>query len=161
MFEYVNFRLCANPGRGNYFISSYIDSILLKSRKSIKHFINANNYECVFYKSVTEASNAICIGLYNKYHKLLKIVACVDNHHSIIGPWLSNNNFNVNIIGLDVDFIPNVRQYLKLVNKNILAVVLTHMSNVLGILVPLRLYLNISNSSSCVSIIDGTQVVPH
>ncbi len=115
---------------------------------------------CVLQIS-TEANNAICIGLYNKYHKLFKIVACVDNHHSIIGPWLANNNFNVNIIGLDVDFIPNVRQYLNLVNKNILAVVLTHMSNVLGILVPLRLYLNISNSSSCIAYIDGTQAVPH
>ncbi|PIM95635.1 Cysteine desulfurase [Candidatus Hodgkinia cicadicola] len=160
VFKYLNYSVCSNPGRGQYYISFLLSDILNKSRNYIKHASSSPNYECVVYKSVTEAINAI----YNNYWiigKKINILICVDNHHSAIAPMYGKLNvFTLNVIGLDLDFIPNVRQYLNYIKNNISIIILSHMSNVTGILIPIRLYSYIKKNNT-IFIVDGAQSTSH
>lgn len=71
-----------------------------------------NNYTCVVYGSIMEVINTI----YNSYWfngKKIRILTCVNSNHSIIAPIYGRSNcFSLDVIGLDPDFVPNVRQYL-------------------------------------------------
>ncbi len=119
-----------------------------------------NNYTCVVYGSIMEVINTI----YNSYWfngKKIRILTCVNSNHSIIAPIYGRSNcFSLDVIGLDPDFVPNVRQYLWTMTKDISLVVLTHMSNVISMMVPIRLYVYIKRSNTTF-IVDGTQVTPH
>ncbi len=140
-------------------MADVLDLILSKARKIIKSIVNANgNYECIAYKSVTEAFNA----LYNvKSNKRIKILLCIDSHHSAIAPLCQRMDaFDLKVIELDYDLIPNIRQYLKLVDNTIAYIVLSHMSNVIGILVPIRLYAYVKKANT-ILIVDGAQAAAH
>ncbi len=161
VFKHINYGVCTNPGRGQYYTSFLLSNLLNKSRDYIKHiYSKQGNYECIIYKSVTEAINAI----YNNYWfigKKVKVLTCIDNHHSIIAPVYGKLNvFTLNVIGLDSDLIPNVRQYLNYIKNSISIVILNHMSNVIGILVPIRLYSYIKKYT-ITFIVDGSQSAPH
>ena len=161
IFTYLNYTICSNPGRGQYYIAFLLSSVLSKSRNYLKHvYSKRNNYECVVYKSVTEAINAI----YNNYRFIKKkfiILTCIDSHHSVIAPIYGKLNiFILNVVGLDQDFIPNVRQYLNYVKNNISFLIFSHMSNIIGILIPIRLYSYIKKDDM-IFVVDGAQSAPH
>ncbi len=68
---------------------------------------------------------------------------------------------HVNVIGLSCEHIPDVRQYLKLVASGVRLVLISHMSNVLGMLVPVRLYASVGTLAHVITVVDGTQAAPH
>ncbi|PIM95800.1 Cysteine desulfurase [Candidatus Hodgkinia cicadicola] len=138
-----------------------LTTIFRKSHEYIKTIYSLkNNYACVVYGSISEAINII----YNSYWfngNKVRILTCVNSNHSLIAPIYGRPNcFSLNVIDLDPDFIPNVRQYLWTMTNDISLVVLTHMSNVINMLIPIRLYVFIKRSNTTF-VVDGTQVAPH
>ncbi|PIM95092.1 Cysteine desulfurase [Candidatus Hodgkinia cicadicola] len=161
IFKYLNYNICSNPGRGQYYVGILSSKILNESRNYLKHiYLKCTNYECITYKSVTEIINAV----YNNYwfmRKKVTILTCVDSHHSVIAPIYGKLDiFTLNVIGLDHDFIPNVRQYLNYIKNNVSLLIFNHMSNVIGILIPIRLYSYIKKDNM-IFVVDGAQSAPH
>lgn len=70
-------------------------------------------------------------------------------------------NVNVSVVGLGCDHIPDVRRYLELIASGVSLLLISHMSNVLGALVPVRLYVNVGASANIITVVDGTQAAPH
>ncbi len=129
-------KLCANPGRANYFSAKQIKLMLTLARKSILNkFTTSTTKSCVFYKSTTEAINAVCYGL--RFFKG-NVLACPMDHNSMVGPLLVSNRYV--FIELDEDHIPSVRRYLTLLDETISIIMLTQSSNVLGLAIPANLY---------------------
>ncbi len=154
-------------GKANYFLSTGLYAKLAEARRGIAKLVTAGGgYECVFYKSITEALNAMCVGMCGARRGFnirdLKAILCVAEHHSAMMPWIACGcKAALEILKLDNDYIPSVRAYLKLVGGTPLVLVLTHSSNVLGCLIPIRLYTNVCVPHCAVSIVDGAQAAPH
>ncbi|MGP1911979.1 MAG: aminotransferase class V-fold PLP-dependent enzyme [Candidatus Hodgkinia cicadicola] len=136
LIDWFDSKLCANPGRANYFSAVKIKAMIAKARKNISNaFDTTSDCSCIFYKSVTEAINAICFSL--NFHEG-GILGCPTDHNSIVGPMINSGRYV--FLSLDEDHIPSVRNYLFLLNENISTVILTHSSNVLGLVIPANLY---------------------
>ncbi|AUG34108.1 Cysteine desulfurase [Candidatus Hodgkinia cicadicola] len=163
IFNFVHFRVCANLARGRYFLSSRLDSIHTLARQRILSCFRADaRYECVVYKSATEALNRVCLGL--RFCFGFRVAVCVTEHHSGLMPWLvaeCARKAHVSVIGLDCDHIPDVRRYLELIASGVRLVLVSHMSNVLGALVPIRLYVKVGACANAITVVDGTQAAPH
>ncbi|XXM90065.1 aminotransferase class V-fold PLP-dependent enzyme [Candidatus Hodgkinia cicadicola] len=162
VFLFANFRVCANLARGKYFLSNELGRQHALARARVLSSLRADeSYECIVYKSATEALNCVCFG--SKLSPNFRAIMCVTEHHSGLVPWLVAERIfgvRINTIGLDCDHIPSVRQYLNLARIANL-VLISHMSNLLGALVPIGLYINISNGLGFTSVIDGAQAASH
>ncbi|PIM96024.1 Cysteine desulfurase [Candidatus Hodgkinia cicadicola] len=114
-------------------------------------------FNWAIYKSPAEIITIICNNnWFNKRGK--RILTCIDSSHLFLTLTYNKINIsNIEIIELDSDFIPNIRQYLLHIN-NISLIVLSHNSNITGLLTPIRLYNCVKNKNT-VLMIDGTKAV--
>ncbi|XXM93577.1 aminotransferase class V-fold PLP-dependent enzyme [Candidatus Hodgkinia cicadicola] len=164
VFKFVHFCVCANLNRGRYFLSSKLGFVYEQARKLVCSHLGADlSYECVVYKSATEALSCACFGL--SLRPSFKVVTCVSEHHSGLVPWLvakkRSSCLAIGVVGLHCDHIPSVEQYLKLVSSSTSLVLISHASNVLGVLAPIKLYNNVSSAHGAMSLVDGAQSLPH
>lgn len=112
ILKYMDYVICTRSER--YCCThAVLTTIFRRSLEHIKTIYSVqNNYACVVYGSIMEAINTI----YNSYWfngKKIRILTCVNSNHSIIAPIYGRSNcFSLDVIGLDPDFVPNVRQYL-------------------------------------------------
>ncbi len=119
-----------------------------------------NDYDWAVYNSLMEAINAI----YNSYRinrQRVKILTCINSNPAVFVSTSGKTNFlDLTVIGLDSDLIPNIRRYLSSITNNISLIILNHMSDVVGLLIPVRLYAYVKHPNT-VLIIDGTQAASH
>ncbi|MGD6858565.1 MAG: aminotransferase class V-fold PLP-dependent enzyme [Enterobacteriaceae bacterium] len=152
--------------RGSYDLSNEITVKVEKIRKKIAKFINAKSFkEIIFTKNTTEGINLVANWICNIIKKKENIVISIMEHHSNIIPWqivsikknlklkyiplLKNGNLNLNLIN-------------KIVNENTKVFSITHLSNVLGIVNPIKKIVKIVRKlSNAIIIIDGAQYVAH
>jgi cysteine desulfurase/selenocysteine lyase len=85
-------------------------------------------------------------------------------HHSNLVPW----QILAQEIGLELDFIPvtpdgllDLDEYQELLNKKPKLVAVTHMSNVLGTVNPVKEILADAKKAGAITLVDGAQSVPH
>ncbi|MGP1911236.1 MAG: aminotransferase class V-fold PLP-dependent enzyme [Candidatus Hodgkinia cicadicola] len=155
LVDWFDSKLCANPGRANYFSAERIKAMIAEARERITNtFGTTSDSSCIFYKSVTEAINAICFSL-NFYEG--NILGCPTDHNSIVGPIVNSGRYV--FLPLDEDHIPSVRSYLFLLNESISTVMLTHSSNVLGLVIPANLYGHLCKAK--VYLLDASQSVTY
>ncbi|MGP1915863.1 MAG: aminotransferase class V-fold PLP-dependent enzyme [Candidatus Hodgkinia cicadicola] len=151
LIDWFDSKLCANPGRASYFSAKRSKATLTAARRGVLNKLDANDgRSCVFFKSATEAINAVCYGLklYNG-----TILACPADHNSLIGPILNSNRYA--FIALDEDHIPSVRSYLTLLNEGVSMVMFAQSSNVLGLAIPVNLYGYLCKAKAY--LLDGSQ----
>ncbi len=85
VFKFAHFKVCANLARGGYFLSSKLELIHALARRHVLSCLRANvEYECIAYKSATEALNRVCLGL--KPRDKFDVALCITEHHSGLMP---------------------------------------------------------------------------
>ncbi|MFP3018894.1 MAG: aminotransferase class V-fold PLP-dependent enzyme [Candidatus Hodgkinia cicadicola] len=153
VIDWFDLNLCANPGRASYFSAIKVKTMIAAARKDILgRFTTCRDKCCVFYKSATEAINSICYGLQISNGAIL---ACPTDHNSMLGPVINVNRCV--FVDLDIDHVPSVRNYLRLLYEDVSLIMLTHSSNVLGLAIPANLYGYLCEAK--VYLLDGSQSV--
>lgn len=116
-------------------------------------------------RNTTEGTNIIASGL--KWKKGDKIVTSVIEHHSNFIVWLrAKNRYGVNV-ELVKPKAPMIRGLLdpadfeKVVDDKTKLVALTHVSNVLGVITPVKEIAKIAHEHGAYVLVDGAQSVPH
>lgn len=160
---YENFN--ANVHRGVYELSIESTEIYENARKTVADFIGAKNWrEIIFTRNTTEGINlvAYAYGLHNLKDGD-KIILTEMEHHSNIVPWQIISSFKkAKILYLPVTndgylMTDILDKYLK--DAKIFA--LTHSSNVLGTINPVKELIKVAKEYGVTTIIDGAQSVPH
>ncbi|MEM2931689.1 MAG: cysteine desulfurase [Nitrososphaerota archaeon] len=160
---YENFN--ANVHRGVYELSIESTEIYENARKTVANFIGAKNWrEIIFTRNTTEGINlvAYAYGLHNLKDGD-KIVLTEMEHHSNIVPWqIISSVKKAKILHLPVTndgylMTDILDKYLK--DAKIFA--LTHASNVLGTINPVKELIKVAKEYGATTIIDGAQSVPH
>lgn len=166
----------ANISRSLYKIAEKATQEYEASRKVVAEFINAQPEEIIFTRNTTESLNLIAYGLEKKtIKKGDEIVISIMEHHSNFVPWQQlalRTKAKLKIIDIDdqgyLDIYNQQKnidplKLKKFINKKTKIVAITHVSNVLGTINPIK---NIAReikkiNPKTIIVIDSAQGAPH
>ncbi len=156
----------ANVHRGAHTLSVEATEMYEEARRKVARFINAPAAESVvFTRNTTEAINLIA----NSYgRKNLRpgdeIIICHAEHHANIVPWhliAEQTGAVVKAVGLTSERRLDMEQLDDLLSKRSKIVAIAHMSNVLGVVHPIREIADKAHAVGAVMVVDGAQAAPH
>ena len=156
----------ANVHRGLHYLANAATDAFEVARETVRRFINAASVEeIIFTKGATEAINLVAAS-YGLEHigEGDEIVLSIMEHHSNIVPWhFLRERKGAVLKWVDVDDEGNFsleafEQALSLRTK---MVAMTHMSNVLGTVVPIKDVVRIAHARGIPVLVDGSQGAVH
>jgi len=156
----------ANVDRGIHRLSQQASEELGNARAKVADFINAkSDSEIVMTRNTTEGTNIIASGL--KWKKGEKIATSVIEHHSDFIIWLRVKDR----FGVDIELVKpkapmfqgllDPEDFEKVVDDKTRLVAITHVSNVLGSIMPVKEIAKIAHEHGAYVLVDGAQSVPH
>lgn len=156
----------ANPHRGAYGLSVKATELYENAREKVRHFLGAaKTEEIVFTKNATESLNLIAYSYGLQFIEAGdEIVLSIAEHHSNLVPWqqvAKARGAVLKYMYVNADgVLPEEEIEAKITAKTKLVAV-THVSNVLGIVNPIRRIAAKAHSVGAVIVVDGAQSVPH
>ena len=155
----------SNVHRGVHTISQEATNIMEATREKVRQFINAKSTsEIVFTRGTTEAINLVASSFGDSLYTGDEIVLTVMEHHSNIVPWQllqRNKRLKIHVVPIDKNGDLDLNAYEDLFTENIRFVALTHVSNVLGTINPVKKMVKIAHRYGVPVLIDGAQAAPH
>ncbi|MCR5850488.1 MAG: cysteine desulfurase [Bacteroidaceae bacterium] len=162
--EYYNVN--ANVHRGVHFLSQQATELHEASRETVRRFLNARSTaEIVFTRGTTESINLVasCFG-WAFMKEGDEVILSEMEHHSNIVSWQllqARQGIRLRVIPITDDGLLNMDEYEKLFNERTRIVSVTHVSNVLGTINPVRDIIRIAHEHGVPVLIDGAQSTPH
>ncbi|MBN2299665.1 MAG: cysteine desulfurase [Acholeplasmataceae bacterium] len=162
--DYYYHNLGANVHRGAYQLAYETTNLYEEARKTVASFINADEEEVVFTRGTTSSLNTIA----NAYREILEpgdeIITSELEHHSSLIPWMitaKKTGANLVYIPLTEEGRITIEAFKKVFTKKTRVVALTHVSNVLGYLTPIKEITKIAHQSNAIVVLDAAQSAPH
>ncbi|MEC9343361.1 MAG: cysteine desulfurase [Pseudomonadota bacterium] len=156
----------ANVHRGLHFLSNAATDAYEKARETIRAFLNAPKLEeIVFTKGATEAINTVAYGwAMQELREGDEIVISLMEHHSNIVPW----HFLRERMGIKLVWVPveedgslSLERLEAALTDRTKLVAITHMSNVLGTVTPLKEIVRLAHERGIRVLADGSQGAVH
>ena len=156
----------SNIHRGVHYLSERATSSYEGAREKVRQFLNAESgHEIVFVRGTTEAVNLVAQSYGRTFLKAGdEIVISAMEHHSNIVPWqilCGQIGARLRVVPIDHDGEFLLEEYRCLLNENTKLVSLTHVSNALGSIVPVKEAVRLAHERSVPVLLDGAQAVPH
>ncbi|AGC66877.1 cysteine desulfurase [Candidatus Uzinura diaspidicola str. ASNER] len=155
----------ANVHRGIHYISQLATKAIEESRESICRFINASNIEeIIFTKGTTESINLLAASMNSFVDYGDEIILSEFEHHSNIVPWqlLSNRKkLHIRAIPIDENSCLNLQSFENLLNYRTKLVAINHISNIFGVVNPIKKIIEMAHSKGVWVFIDGAQGAGH
>ena len=156
----------ANIHRGVHTLSQEITLAYEEARKVVQNHLNAEHaHEIIFTKGTTDAINLVAYSFGKKYiHAGDEIIISAMEHHSNIIPWQQlciDKNATLKVIQINELGEIDLEDYKKLISENTKLIALTHVSNTLGTINPIKEMIATAHQLNIPVLIDGAQAVPH
>ena len=156
----------ANPHRGAYALSIEATDIYENTRERVRRFINAPKAEeIIFTKNATEALNLVAYSYgRTKLGPGDEILLTIAEHHSNLVPWqeaAKATGAKLNYIYLEPDGNLSQKDIETKITPRTKVVAVTHVSNVLGLVNPVRDIADRAHNAGAVMVVDGAQSVAH
>lgn len=156
----------ANVHRGLHFLSNAATDAYEAAREKVRRFLNAGSVdEIVFTKSSTEAINTVAYGYgMPKIGEGDEIVISIMEHHSNIVPWhfiRERQGARLVWVPVDDDGAFHIEAFEKSLTERTKLVAITHMSNALGTIVPVKEICRIAHERGIPVLVDGSQGAVH
>ena len=162
--EYLNVN--ANVHRGVHYLSQQATDLHEQARETVRRFINAGSTnEIVFTRGTTESINLVASSFVEAYMKAGdEVLVTAMEHHSNIVPWqlqAKKCGIIVKVIPMSDDGVLDVSALDSLITDRTKLVSVTHISNVLGTINPIREIVAIAHKHGVPCMVDGAQSAPH
>jgi cysteine desulfurase / selenocysteine lyase len=156
----------ANVHRGLHYLANEATEAYENAREKVAGFVNAGRKEeIVFTRNATEAINLVAYTFGREHIKEGdEIILSIMEHHSNIVPWhFLRERYGAVIKWVPVDDEGNflLDEFEKLIGPRTKLVAVTHMSNMLGTLVPVKEVTRIAHAHGVPVLIDGAQAAVH
>jgi cysteine desulfurase / selenocysteine lyase len=156
----------ANVHRGLHYLANAATDAYEAARESLRAFLNAGSAsEIVFTKSATEAINLVAASFGETFIKEGdEIVLSIMEHHANIVPWhFLRERRGAVLKWLDIDDEGNflLDAFERALTAKTKIVALTHLSNVLGTVTPVKEIVRIAHERGIPVLIDGSQGAVH
>src|SRR3989338_2631181 len=156
----------ANVHRGAYTLSEKATAAFEKVRIKVQKFINApDSKEIIFTKGTTEGINLIAstFGRTNVKEGDEILISAME-HHSNIVPWqmlCEEKKAHLKIIPMNTQGVLLLDEYEALLSHKTKLVAITHVSNALGTINPVKEMIHIAHGKNIPVLVDGAQAIPH
>jgi cysteine desulfurase / selenocysteine lyase len=156
----------SNIHRGVHFLSERATAAYETARHKIKRFINARSeQEIIFVRGTTEAINLVAQSYGRTFLKRGdEIIVSAMEHHSNIVPWqmlCEQIGARLRVIPINHDGEIVFDEYRRLLSEKTKFISVTHVSNALGTIVPVKDIVRLARERHVPVFLDGAQAVPH
>jgi cysteine desulfurase/selenocysteine lyase len=156
----------SNVHRGLHYLSNAATDAYEKARECVRGFLNAGSVdEIIFTKSTTEAINLVAYGFGEpNIGRGDEIVLSVMEHHSNIVPWhflRERQGAELKWLEVNEDGSFDLDLFEATLSDKTKLVAITHMSNVLGTIVPIKEICRIAHQRNIPVLVDGSQGAVH
>lgn len=156
----------ANVHRGVHFLSQMATEAHEDARKTVQNFLGAeHSHEIIFTRGTTESINLVAYSFGETFLKEGdEIIISEMEHHSNIVPWQllrTRKNIIIKVIPFNEKGELDLETYSSLFTESTRLVAVTHVSNVLGTINPVKEIIKTAHSHNVPVLIDGAQSVPH
>lgn len=156
----------SNIHRGVHCLSERATTAYESARGKIQQFIGARRpAEIVFVRGTTEAINLVAQSYGRTFLKAGdEIIVSAMEHHSNIVPWqmlAQQVGARLRVIPINHDGELVMEEFRQLFNDHTKFVSVTHVSNALGTIVPVKEVVKIAHEYGVPVMLDGAQAVPH
>lgn len=156
----------ANIHRGAHYLSTLATEKYEAAREKVRTFLNARETsEIIFTSNATGALNLVASSFARpRIKEGDEIILSVMEHHSNIVPW----HFLRADKGAVLKWVPvdgrgelQLDEFEKLLSPRTRLVTITHVSNVLGTVTPIREIIRLAHAQGVPVLVDGSQAAPH
>ncbi|MDS0527760.1 cysteine desulfurase [Clostridium sp. SHJSY1] len=156
----------ANPHRGAYKLSIDATEAYDTAREKVRNFIDAKSTkEIIFTKNATEGFNLLSSSYgMNNINEGDEIVISIAEHHSNLIPWqlvATAKKATLKYIYVNEDGEITQDEIKNKITPKTKLVSITHVSNALGTINPIKEIIDYAHSMGAKVIVDGAQSVPH
>jgi cysteine desulfurase / selenocysteine lyase len=156
----------SNIHRGVHYLSERATAAYEEAREKIKRFINApKTQEIIFVRGTTEAINLVAQSYGRAFLKAGdEIIVSAMEHHSNIVPWqmlCEQVGARLRVIPINHDGELVMEEYRRLLTEKTKFVSVTHVSNALGTIVPVKEVVALARERGVPVMLDGAQAAPH
>jgi len=156
----------ANIHRGLHTLSEEATEMYEAAHRAVKEFINARTWEeIIFTRNTTEAINLVAYSLgVRRFKPGDEIIITMMEHHSNMVPWQMLKDLcgiKLHYIKLKPDGTLDLEHYRSLLSPKTKLVAVAHVSNVLGVINPVKEIIKLAHEVGALVLIDAAQSVPH
>lgn len=159
MVEYATVR------RGSYRIGEGATQKFESARTAVARFINARPGEIIFTSGATQSINLVASSWGRKFLKEGdEVIVSAMEHHANIVPWqmiCEETGAKLRVIPVNDIGELVMDEYARLLNPRTKIVAVTHVSNVLGTVNPVKEITAMAHGGGAIVLIDGAQAIPH
>ncbi len=155
----------ANVHRGAYTLSQAATDGYENARKTVARYLNAaSDDEIIFTRNVTSAINLVAYSYGTFLEAGDEVVISHMEHHANIVPWQllqDRTGIVLKVASIDDDGNFLMDEFENLLSPKTKLVAITHVSNVLGTIVPIKDVIRLAHAQGAKVLIDGAQGIVH
>lgn len=160
------YHLNANIHRGVHYLSQKATEAHEMARKTVADFLGTDKYEeIIFTRGTTEAINLVAFSYGEAFcSEGDEVIVSVMEHHSNIVPWqmlCQRKGMTLKVIPMNENSELDLDAYKNMLSEKTKIVSVTHVSNVLGTINPVKEIIQLAHERNIPVLIDGAQAVPH
>lgn len=157
--------LNANVHRGVHFLSQKATDEYEGARSKVAEFINAKPEEIVFTGGTTESINLVAM-TWGRRNLLQgdEMIISIAEHHSNFVPWqmlMALTGMKVHAVRVNEKGEFDMEHFEKLLNEKTRLVAVSHVSNALGTVNPVKEIAKKAHETGAFVLVDGAQAIPH
>ncbi len=166
MLETYYSEMNSNVHRGIHYLSEKATQEYEAARVKCQNFLNAKEaQEIIFTRGATESINLVAQAYGRKYIKKGdEVLISHMEHHSNIVPWqilCEETGAVLKVIPINDEGELIYEKFLKLLSKKTRILAITHMSNALGTINPIKDMVREAHAGQVVVLVDGAQAAAH
>lgn len=155
----------SNVHRASHALSADATARFEAARTKVANYINAETVKQIIWtKGTTEAINLVANSLGDQFSDGDEILISTMEHHANIVPWqmlAERKNLKIKVIPLletgDIDQVA----FQSLLTEKTRLVAITHVSNALGTINPIKKLISSAHEAGALVVVDGAQALPH
>ena len=155
----------ANVHRGAHYLSQTLTDRYEAVRETVARFINArSDQEIVIARNATEAINLVAHSFGSRLEAGDEVIVSEMEHHANIVPWQllrERTGIVLRVVPITDDGALEMDAYEALLGPKTRLVALTHASNVLGTVTPIKEIVRLAHARGVPVLVDGSQAVVH
>ena len=163
--DYMYHNLKANVHRGVHTLSQLATDRQEATREKVRQYINAaSTEEIIFTRGTTEAINLVAASFGGNFTHGDEIIITAMEHHANIVPWQllqRNKRIRLRIVPINERGEVKIEDYKDLFSENTRFVAISHVSNVLGTVNPVKEMIEIAHKHGVPVLVDGAQAVSY
>ena len=161
-YETIN----SNIHRGVHYLSQLATDEFEQAREAVRRFINArHSYEVVFTRGATDSINLVAASFGRTFlHEGDEIVVSEMEHHANIVPWqflCEDRGCVLKVLPFDDRGVLCIEQLDSLISPKTKLLAVSHVSNSLGTINPVKEIIEIAHKKGVPVLLDGAQAVSH